>query len=140
MNQAILIGRLTKDPEVKNTSTQKAFCTFTLAVDRNYKDQNGERKADFINCVAWGSTCGLIAHYFKKGDKFGVIGEIQSRSYDDDTGTRRYITEVIVNHVEFVMGKSAEDKPDDTQKGSGTPPLPLEVLQELPDEDLPFQI
>lgn len=137
MNEVILIGRLTKDPEVKNTSTQKAFCTFSLAVDRSYKDQNGQRQADFINCVAWGSTCGLIAHNFKKGDKFGIIGELQSRSYDDNNGQRRYVTEVKVNHVEFVTGKPTEEE----QKPSIAPEqaeLPLEDAEEMDDADLPF--
>ena len=137
MNQVILIGRMTKDAEVKNTSTQKSFCTFSLAVDRNYKDQNGERQADFINCVAWGSTCGLISHYFKKGDKFGVIGELQSRSYEDNNGQKRYVTEVIVNHVEFVTGKPVEKSNAPT--APSTPlEVPVEVSEPLADEDLPF--
>ena len=134
MNQVILIGRLTKDPEVKNTASQKSFCTFTLAVDRSYKDANGNKQADFINCVAWGSTSGLISHYFKKGDKFGVIGELQSRSYDDNNGQKRYVTEVIVSHVEFVTGKPAENK------SSKPLEVPVEVSEPLADEDLPFDI
>ena len=134
MNQAILIGRLTKDVEVKNTASQRSFCTFTLAVDRSYKDQNGVRQADFINCVAWGSTCGFIAHNFKKGDKFGVIGEIQSRSYDDNNGTRRYITEVIVNHAEFVDSKPKTDNAPEQAE------MALDDSGEIDLSDIPFEM
>lgn len=134
MNQVILIGRLTKDVEVKNTASQRSFCNFTLAVDRNYKDQSGVRQADFINCVAWGSTCGFIAHYFNKGDKLGVIGEIQSRSYDDNNGTRRYVTEVIVNHAEFVDNKLKTDSAPEQAE------MPLDDSGEIDMSDIPFEL
>ncbi len=102
MNKVILVGRLTKDPEVKNTSSQVAFCNFTVAVDRRFKDQNGQRQADFINCVAWRQTATFISSYFRKGSKIGIVGSLQSRSYDDNNGQKRYVTEVVVEEAEFV--------------------------------------
>ena len=101
MNKVILIGRLTKDPEVKNTSSQVAVCRFTLAVDRRFKDQNGQRQADFINCVAWRQTANFIGSYFHKGSKIAVVGSIQTRNYDDQSGQKHYVTEVLVDEAEF---------------------------------------
>ncbi|HPG64303.1 MAG TPA: single-stranded DNA-binding protein [Saccharofermentans sp.] len=103
MNKVILIGRLTKDPEVKNTSSQVQFCNFTIAVDRRFKDANGQRQADFINCVAWRQTASFIGSYFRKGSKVAVVGSLQSRSYDDQSGQKRYVTEVVVDEVEFKL-------------------------------------
>ncbi|MBR1797336.1 MAG: single-stranded DNA-binding protein [Clostridiales bacterium] len=101
MNKVILIGRLTKDPEVKNTASQVTVCRFTVAVDRRFKDQNGQRQADFINCVAWRQTANFISSYFHKGSKIAVVGSIQTRTYDDANGQKRYVTEVVVDEAEF---------------------------------------
>lgn len=102
MNKVVLVGRLTKDPDIKNTSSQVPFCNFTIAVDRRFKDNNGQRQADFISCVAWRTTATFIGNYFKKGSKIGVVGSLQSRSYDDNNGQKRYVTEVVVDEAEFV--------------------------------------
>ena len=102
MNKVVLVGRLTKDPEIKNTSSQVQFCNFTVAVDRRFKDQSGQRQADFINCVAWRQTASFISSYFHKGSKIGVVGSLQSRSFDDQNGQKRYVTEVVVDETEFV--------------------------------------
>ena len=102
MNKVVLVGRLTKDPEIKNTSSQVQFCNFTVAVDRRFKDQSGQRQADFINCVAWRQTASFISSYFHKGSKIGVVGSLQSRSFDDQNGQKRYVTEVVVDEAEFV--------------------------------------
>ncbi|MBO4638092.1 MAG: single-stranded DNA-binding protein [Clostridiales bacterium] len=103
MNKVMLVGRLTKDPEVKNTSSQTAFCNFTIAVDRRFKDQNGQRQADFINCVAWRQTASFIGSYFHKGSRIGLVGSLQTRTYDDPaSGQKRYVTEVVVDEAEFV--------------------------------------
>lgn len=108
MNKVILVGRLTKDPEVKNTSQNVPFCNFTIAVDRRFKDQSGQRQADFINCVAWRQTATFINSYFHKGSKIGIVGSIQSRSYEDQSGQRRYVTEVLVEDAEFVESANAK--------------------------------
>ena len=102
MNKVELVGRLTKDPEVKLTSNQTQFCNFTVAVDRRFKDSNGQRQADFISCVAWRQTAAFIQKYFRKGNRIGLVGSIQTRTYDDQNGQKRYITEVVVDEAEFV--------------------------------------
>lgn len=107
VNKVILLGRLTADPELSSTPQGVSVAKFTIAVDRNYT-QNGERKADFINCVAWRGTGEFISKYFTKGKAVAVVGEIQTRSWDAPDGTKRYATEVIVNEVSF-----AGDKKDD---------------------------
>lgn len=105
MNKAILVGRLVKDPEVKTTSNQVSVCSFTIAVDRRFKNANGERQADFINCVAWRSQADFLGRYFQKGSRVGLVGSIQSRSYEDANGKRVYVTEVVVDEIEFVESK-----------------------------------
>ena len=107
MNKVELVGRLTKDPEVKLTSNQTQFCNFTIAVDRRFKDANGQRQADFINCVAWRQTAVFIQKYFRKGSRIGVVGSIQTRSYDDQNGQKKFITEVVVDEAEFVESSGA---------------------------------
>ena len=112
MNKVELIGRLTKEPEIKLTSNQTQYCNFTIAVDRRFKDANGQRQADFINCVAWKQTAVFIQKYFHKGNKIGLIGSIQTRSYDDQNGQKHFVTEVIVDEVEFVESQpSAQPAP-----------------------------
>lgn len=123
MNKVELVGRLTKDPEIKMTSNQTKFCQFTLAVDRRFKDQNGQRQADFINCLAWRQTAEFIAKYFKKGNRIGVVGSIQTRSYDDQNGQKRFITEVVVDEAEFV---ESTNKADDTEKKETEAPVEIE--------------
>ena len=129
MNKVILIGRLTKDPEVKNTSSQVQFCNFTIAVDRRFKDANGQRQADFINCVAWRQTASFIGSYFRKGSKVAVVGSLQSRSYDDQSGQKRYVTEVVVDEIEFMDSKN-----DSTQQTA------VESAQTSEDTSLLFEI
>ena len=111
MNKCVIIGRLVKEPEAKTTSNQINFCNFTIAVDRKFKDSNGQRQADFINCVAWRQTANFITSYFHKGSKIAVVGSIQTRTYDDNNGNRQYITEVVVDEAEFVESKATNSQP-----------------------------
>lgn len=114
MNKVILMGRLTKDPEVRYTqSTNTQVTSFTLAVNRRFVKQGEERQADFINIVAWNKTAEFVSKYFKKGQQVGVIGRIQTRNYDDEQGTKHYITEVIAEEVYF-----AGDKKEETQSNT----------------------
>ena len=139
MNKVILVGRLTKDPEVKLTSNQTKFCQFTMAVDRRFKDQNGNRQADFINCIAWKQGAEFISKYFKKGNRIGVVGSIQTRSYEKD-GQKVFTTEVIVDEAEFV---ESTNKSDDTGKKESEAPVEIEPnTGEIMDEggQLPFEI
>lgn len=105
MNKAILMGRLTKDPETRYTQTNNIQVTsFTLAVNRRFT-KDGEQQADFINIVSWNKTAEFVSKYFKKGQQVGVIGRIQTRNYDDDKGVKHYITEVIAEEVYFADSK-----------------------------------
>lgn len=110
MNNIILIGRLTKDPELRYTQAGKAVCSFTLAVDRPY---SGEKKeADFINIVVWNKVGENCAQYLKKGRKAAVQGRLQIRSYEDDSGKRHYVTEVVANNVEFLEFSNKQQNED----------------------------
>ena len=112
MNKVILMGRLTKDPEVKQTPSNIAVCSFTIACDRRFKSQNGERQSDFINCVAWRQQATLLGNYFHKGSRIAVVGSLQSRSYDDQNGQKRYVTEVVVDEIEGADAASREHDGD----------------------------
>lgn len=117
MNKVILVGRITKDPEAKLTTNQTQFCNFTIAVDRRFKDENGNRPADFISCVAWQKTAAFIQKYFRKGNKIGIVGSIQTRSYEDKNGQKRFITEVVVDEAEFVENNNKEEAQEEAQGG-----------------------
>ena len=105
MNRVILIGRLTKDPELRTIANGSATTSFTVAVNRTFTNQNGEREADFINCVAWRKQAENIAKYCSKGSQVAVEGRLQTRSYDAQDGTKRYVTEVIADSVTFLGSK-----------------------------------
>lgn len=105
MNKAILIGRLCKDLDIKHTTTGKTVANFTLAIDRRFKNKDGQKEADFILCQAWGKTAEILGQYTSKGSKIGVIGRIQTRNYDATDGTKRYVTEIIVDEFEFLDSK-----------------------------------
>ena len=109
MNKVILIGRLTKDPEMRTTASGIANTTFSIAVQRNFTNQNGEREADFINCVSWRKQAENIAKYCNKGSQVAVDGRIQTRSYDHQDGTKRYVTEVIADNVTFLGSKGSSN-------------------------------
>lgn len=101
MNRVILVGRLTKDPELRYTPSGAAVATFTLAVNRTFTNQQGEREADFINCVVWRRQAENAANFLKKGSLAGVDGRLQSRSYEGQDGRRVYVTEVVAESVQF---------------------------------------
>lgn len=108
MNKVILIGRLVRDPELKKTNTDIYVTQFTIAVNRNYKTQNGEIQADFINCVAWRGLAENLCKYMRKGNAIAIDGEIQTRKYQDQQGTERWATEVICNNIVFLESKPKE--------------------------------
>lgn len=109
MNKAILLGRLTKDPEFQTTTTGVAVCNFTLAVPRKYSNANGEKEVDFINIVTWRNTAENCHKYLSKGNQVSVIGSIQVRSYEAQDGTKRYVTEVVAEEVEFLNTKNNQE-------------------------------
>ncbi|MED2737456.1 single-stranded DNA-binding protein [Bacillus toyonensis] len=114
MNRVILVGRLTKDPDLKYTPNGVAVATFTLAVNRSFANQQGEREADFINCVIWRKQAENVANYLKKGSLAGVDGRLQTRNYDGQDGKRVYVTEVIAESVQFL-----EPRNSGNNQGSG---------------------
>ena len=122
MNKAILVGNLTRDPESRTTPSGVSCVTFTVACSRRFVNQQGVREADFINCVAWRNTADFIARYFTKGSRIGVEGTIQTRSYDAQDGTKRYVTEVVVDNAEFVGGRNDSGRSRDDIPVPPAPP------------------
>ena len=106
LNRVVIMGRITHDLEVKQTQSGVACLQFTVAVDRGFKNANGEYDSDFITCVAWRETCEFIAKYFGKGKMIAVEGQLRSRTYEDKNGTKHYITEVYVDSASFTGEKS----------------------------------
>ena len=104
MNKVVLMGRLTKEPEMRATQSNTAVCSFSLAVNRRFK-QEGQTDADFINVTAWAKTAEFVGKYFTKGQQVAVIGRIQTRNYDDKDGKKVYVTEVVAEEVYFADSK-----------------------------------
>lgn len=113
MNKIILIGRLTKDPDLRYTPNGAAVCTFTLAVNRPYS-KDGEQEADFINIVVWNKAGESSAKYLEKGRQCAVEGRLQIRTYDGDDGKKRWVSEVVADRVEFIGGAGAQKQEDET--------------------------
>ena len=130
MNKVILMGRLTRDPEVRYTQTTNTLvASFSLAVNRRFVKQGEERQADFINIVAWGKTGEFCSKYFKKGQQVGVIGRIQTRTWDDEQGQKHYVTEIIAEEVYF-----AGEKKDSNNEQAVT----NDDFSSVAGDDLPF--
>ena len=128
MNKVILIGNLTKDPELTTTNNGVSVCRFTLAISRRYANAEGERETDFINIVVWRALADNCHKFLKKGSKTAVVGNMQSRSYDANDGTKRYITEVVAEEVEFISTRNDAPKGDDD----------VAKLEPITDDNLPF--
>jgi single-strand DNA-binding protein len=118
LNKAIIMGRLTKDPELKQTQSGVSVCSFTVAVERSFVPQGGERQADFINCVAWRGTAEFICKWFAKGRMINVVGSIQTRHWDDQEGKRHYSTEVVADEVNFCGDGKREGGDNNHANGS----------------------
>lgn len=109
INRAVVVGRLTKDPELRKTKSGKSVVQFNLACNRN-KTSEGQPEADFINCVAWNKTADTMQQYLHKGDLIGVEGRIQTRNYQDNSGRTIYVTEVIIDSMQFLQNKKKEEQ------------------------------
>lgn len=148
MNKVCLIGRITKDPEIRYTANNIAVATFSLAINRTYKNANGEYDADFINCIAFRNTADLLGKYVHKGDQLGIEGHIQTRNYDDKDGKKVYVTEVVVDSLDFLQNKREEkNEPKATETATETatqaatevdPYKDFGEAIEISDDDLPF--
>ena len=115
MNKFVAVGRTTKDCELRATSTGKQVASFTLAVDRDFKNAQGERDADFIPCVVWGKLADVCEKYVTKGKQLAVAGRIQTRNYEDKNGQRRYITEVIVSDLQLLGSRQDAQQPQEPE-------------------------
>lgn len=142
INNVVLMGRLTATPELKATPSGVSVISFSIAVDRRYQPKDGERIADFINCVAWRGTAEFIARYFKKGDMIAVTGDIQTRKYKDKDGNNRTAFEVVIAEASFCGGKSTGDSGNNNANSAPTPaysaPEPAPRYEDITDEELPF--
>jgi len=143
MNRVILVGRLTKSPDVKNTTSGKSVATFTLAVDRRFKNKDGQKEADFVPIVVWGKQAEFAGQYLSKGSQIGVSGRLQVRSYDAQDGQRRYVTEVIADEIQFLGSKKDGSSSANTQYQSNSEPMPTMGLDEdfhlmADDDDISF--
>lgn len=141
INKSILGGRLTADPELKQTASGISACSFTIAVNRRYA-KDGQQEADFITCQAWRQTAEFICKYFKKGSSICVTGAIQTRSWTDNNGQKRYATDVVVDEAYFVDGKNDAEQAQTANTGSYMPPAyntqQPQFEQISDDEKLPF--
>ena len=149
MNKVVLIGRLTRDPELRYTGNNTAVATFSLAVNRNFSNQQGEREADFINIVVWRKQAENCKNYLSKGSQVAVEGRIQTRNYDAQDGTKRYVTEIIADNVTFLGAKGGSVPADDSNFEGGSANIATTDISEDPfkdfgdevalsDDDLPF--
>lgn len=148
INRAVLTGRLTRDVELRYTQSGMAVASFTLAVDRRFTNQDNEREADFINCVIWRKAAEAFANYTHKGSLVGLEGRIQTRNYENQEGTRVYVTEVVVENFSFLepKGTITSDSQSSAPQSTGTDkqtnqqndPFSGSNSIDIKDEDLPF--
>jgi len=138
MNKAILIGNLTRDPEISTTSNGVSVCRFTLAISRRYANSEGERETDFINVIVWRTLADNCHKFLKKGSKAAVVGSIQTRSYDGTDGTKRYITEVVAEEVEFISTRSGDSQEEYKPAEPKEKKEDVSKLEPISDNDLPF--
>ena len=155
INNVVLVGRMTRDADLQYTASNIAVATFNLAVNRNFKNQNGEREADFINCVIWRQQAENLANWAKKGALVGIVGSIRTRNYENQQGQRVYVTEVVADSFQLLESRNAEGQREGNSQapsqnnygnsgsqvpnfgngfgdfGSGTP-------MDISDDDLPF--
>ena len=131
INNVVLVGRMTRDAELRYTPSNQAVATFALAVNRNFKNQDGEREADFIHCVIWRQQAENLANWAKKGALIGITGRIQTRSYKNQQGQRVYVTEVVAESFQLLESRVEQSNSQDGSFGNSNP-------MDIQDEDLPF--
>ena len=137
INNVVLIGRLTRDPELRYTPTNIAATQFNLAVNRNFKNQNGEREADFINCVMWRQQAENFANWVKKGNLVGITGRIQTRNYEGTDGKRVYVTEVVAESFQ-TLEKKDNSANQASMENQMPPNFGASDPMDISDDGLPF--
>lgn len=138
INNVTLVGRMTRDAELRYTPQNQAVATFTLAVNRNFKNANGEREADFINCVIWRQQAENLANWAKKGALIGITGRIQTRSYENQQGQRVYVTEVVAEQFQLLESQKERSNQGQSQGYSQAPDFGRSEPMDISDDDLPF--
>lgn len=137
INNVVLIGRLTRDPELRYTPSNIAVATFSLAVNRNFKNQAGDYEADFISCIMWRQQAENFANWLKKGALVGITGRIQTRSYDNQQGQRVYVTEVVAESFQILEKK--DNSANQASMGNQIPPsFEKTNPMDISDDDFPF--
>lgn len=136
MNKVILVGNLTRDPELSETPNGVAVCRFSIAVSRDYANSDGTRETDFFNITVWRGRAEVCGKYLKKGNKVAVVGSLQNRSYEDKDGNKRNITDIVANEVEFLTPKSAQSSDSEDAPAQARRERPQ--LEAIDDNQLPF--
>ena len=129
MNTATIIGNIVRDPDYRSTTEGTPVCSFTVAVQRRFKDKSGTRPVDYIGCVAWRSAADFVHKYFVKGSGIGVTGELQTRSYEDKNGIKRSVTEINVDEIDFIGKKEKKEEKEEVE---------LAGFEAIDDSELPF--
>ncbi len=152
MNVVVLVGRLARDPELRTTNSGKSVCTFSVAVNRQFK-QEGQPDADFFNVTAWGRQAEVISQYLRKGREIALRGRLQTRNYQAQDGSRRYVTEVVLESFDFIGGRNTDTSYDSqgsgyqqrspqASRGGQTNDIPLDIDDDFSllaeDDDVPF--
>ena len=138
MNRVVLIGNLAKDPELTTTNNGVSLCKFTIAVPRRFAGSDGEREADFLPIIVWRGQAENCYKYLKKGSKAAIIGSVQTRSYEGTDGTRRYITEIVADEVEFLNSRAGGDEEVFEKPMSDSKKDVVSKFEPIDDDDLPF--
>lgn len=138
MNKCEIVGRMTRDPETSNTASGNVATRFSIAVNRRFKNANGNYDADFINCIAFGKTAEFISKYFSKGMAIGLVGRIQTGSYTNKDGKKVYTTDVVAEEVEFVDSKSSNSNSDNSESANSSNGLKFDGVPDETDSDFPF--
>ena len=138
MNKVILIGNLTRDPEQRTTPNGVSVCNFSIAVNRRFKNQAGEQVTDFFNIIVWRQLADTCARYLAKGRKVGVIGELQTRSYDAKDGTKRTVVEIVADEVEFLTPRGERDIGGGAQANANIAGADMDGFSDINDDELPF--
>ena len=138
MNKVILVGNLTRDPELSETPSGVAVCRFAIAVTRDYANSDGNRETDFFNITVWRGRAENCGKYLKKGNKVAVVGSLQNRSYEDKDGNKRTVTDIVASEVEFLSVRNQNDAPSDDMPRTASRAVERPTLQQVDDDDLPF--